>query len=117
MIDLDGVLCPIKLPDQTYDELEPLPGAVEGLRALRAEGHYVIIQTARHMATCDSNIGRVMKKLGLLTLQWLENHGFEYDEIYFGKPNADLYIDDRGFRFTGWKTLIEKDLSELGKPR
>ncbi len=117
VIDLDGVLCPIKQPGQEYEDLEPLPGAVEGLRKLHQDGNYIIIQTARHMATCDSNVGKVMKKLGMKTLQWLDDHGFEYDEIYFGKPNADIYIDDRGVRFTEWDVLLEMNLEEVAKPR
>lgn len=101
-IDLDGTICALKTGGQTYADVEPLPGAVERIRALRAAGHYVIINTARNMATCDGNLGRVMKNVGRVTLEWLERHGIEYDEIYFGKPNAHLYIDDRAHRFTSW---------------
>ena len=33
-IDLDGVICELKKEGQTYDQLEPLPGAVEKLKQL-----------------------------------------------------------------------------------
>ncbi len=71
-VDLDGTICPIKRPDQTYADLEPLLGAVKRIRELRAAGHYVIIMTARNMATCQSNLGTVMKNVGKITLDWLE---------------------------------------------
>jgi capsule biosynthesis phosphatase len=110
VIDLDGTICPIKQKDQDYSDLEPLPGAVERIHELRAAGHYVIILTARNMKTCQSNVGKVMKNVGMLTLEWLEKHGIEYDEIYFGKPNAEVYIDDRALRFKDWQNITEEKL-------
>jgi histidinol phosphatase-like enzyme len=52
-IDLDGVICQLKKEGQTYDQLEPVTGAIEKLKELKAAGHYIIIQTARHMKTCE----------------------------------------------------------------
>lgn len=117
VIDLDGVICPVKLPHESYAALEPIPGAIEKLRELRSAGHYIIIQTARNMATCESNLGRVMKNIGGLTLDWLERHGVEYDEIYFGKPNAEIYIDDRGLRFSSWDQITESILLNEARAR
>ena len=117
VIDLDGTICPIKEPDETYDSLLPLPGAVDRIRELRAAGYYVIIVTARNMATCEGNLGRVMKNVGQLTLNWLSQHGVEYDEIFFGKPNADLYIDDRGLRFRSWDQITPELIEREGRPR
>lgn len=117
VVDLDGVICPIKGPDQSYAELAPLPGAIERMRQLRKAGHYIIIQSARNMATCESNVGRVLKNIGRLTLNWLEDHGVEYDEVYFGKPNADVYIDDRAVRFSRWEDMTDELLSREARPR
>ena len=44
-------------------------------------------------------------KICLTTLQWLEQHGVTYDEIHFGKPYADVYIDDHAFRFGSWDEI------------
>ncbi len=117
VIDLDGTICPIKKPDGSYKDLPVHDGAVEKIRELRNQGHYIIIQTARNMATCESNVGKVMKNVGKVTLDWLEKHNVEYDEIYFGKPNADLYIDDRALRFETWDILTEEALIKIGKDR
>ena len=104
-IDLDGVICALREPDQSYADVEPIPGAVEKLRALRAAGHVVIIHTARHMKTCDGNVGQVVARQGLVTLAWLDRHEVEYDELHFGKPWADVYLDDNALRFTAWDAL------------
>ncbi|OYU97771.1 MAG: capsular biosynthesis protein [Bacteroidetes bacterium B1(2017)] len=117
VIDLDGTICPIKKTGETYDALPLLPGAYERIKELKADGHYVIIQTARNMATQESNLGRVMKNVGKITLDWLERNEIEYDEIYFGKPNGHIYIDDRALRFGGWENLTKKNIEELAKEK
>jgi capsule biosynthesis phosphatase len=116
-IDLDGTICPIKQPNQSYADLKPLNGAVEGIRNLRSAGYVVLIVTARNMATCEGNVGKVMKNVGLLTLSWLAEHGVEYDEIYFGKPNADLYIDDRAMRFSSWADIQVETIEREARHR
>jgi len=117
VIDLDGVICPTRAPDESYADLEPLPHAAERIRDLRAKGHYIIINTARHMATCDGNMGKLMKKIAGPTLRWLDEHGIEYDEIYFGKPNADVYIDDRAIRFLDWGLITDRRLERSVRGR
>jgi capsule biosynthesis phosphatase len=104
-IDLDGVICQLRGPGQNYADLEPVPGAVEKLRQLKAAGHYLIIATARHMKTCEGNVGRVVAKQGAVTLEWLRRHGIEYDEIHFGKPHAQIYLDDNAIRFSSWEAI------------
>lgn len=111
-IDLDGVICSLKGPNDTYATVKPIAGAVEKLKSLRASGHYIILNTARHMKTCNGNVGQVVSKIGNITLSWLEEHGIIYDEIYFGKPWADIYVDDNAYRFTSWAD-IENDASNL----
>ena len=106
-IDLDGVIAALKPPHQTYDRCEVVPGAREKLRSLKDNGHYIIIQTARHMKTCDGNTGLVMARVARLTLEWLDRNGIVYDEIHFGKPWADVYIDDNAFRFSDWDGISD----------
>ncbi len=117
VIDLDGTICPIKQKHQHYSELQPLPGAVEKLREIKELGHYIIIMTARNMATQEANLGKVMKNIGKVTLDWLEQYQIPYDEIHFGKPNANLYIDDRALRFQSWDKINEELLDQLCRER
>jgi len=104
-IDLDGVVCELKKPGQSYADIKPVPGAVERLAALKRAGHYLILYTARHMKTCGANIGMVIARQGKVTLDWLERYGIQYDEIHFGKPHADVYLDDNAMRFESWDAI------------
>jgi len=101
-LDLDGVICDFRRPGETYADVRPIPGAADRIRGLRAAGHHVIIQTARHMKTTGGNVGLVIARQGQTTLDWLDRNGIEFDEIHFGKPYADVYIDDNALRFQSW---------------
>jgi aminoglycoside phosphotransferase len=46
------------------------------------------------MKTCNGNVGKTMKDIGMITFETLSNFDIPYDEIYFGKPYANVYIDD-----------------------
>jgi capsule biosynthesis phosphatase len=104
-IDVDGTICELRQPDQAYADVRPLPGAVEKLTALKQAGHYLILSTARHMATCNSNLGLVLARQGKTLFEWLETHRIPYDELWFGKPHADVYVDDNAYRFTNWDQI------------
>ena len=47
------------------------------------------------MTTHNNNIGKVMKDIGVITFKTLDDFNIPYDEIIFGKPIADVYIDDK----------------------
>ena len=104
-IDIDGTLCAFRAPGETYADVLPLPGAVEKICALKAAGHYIILLTARHMATCAANVGLVIARQGKTLFGWLEKHGIPYDELHFGKPHADVYLDDNAVRFESWEKI------------
>ncbi|CAF4227141.1 unnamed protein product, partial [Adineta steineri] len=63
-------------------------------RELHRAGHYIIIQTARRMKTHKSNVGAVIADIGRITLETLAKFDIPYDEVLFGKPYADVYVDD-----------------------
>jgi capsule biosynthesis phosphatase len=103
--DIDGVLCPLRNTGQTYSELPPLPGAVEKIKSLKEAGHHIILQTARHMKTCNGNVALVIARQGKTLLDWLAKHEIPFDELLFGKPYADIYVDDNAYRFTDWEQI------------
>ena len=74
---------------------------------IREEGHYIIIFTARHSKTCNGNAGLILARQGLTTLEWLRKYDIPYDEIHFGKPFADIYIDDNALRFENWDESLK----------
>ena len=115
-IDLDGTICTIREPGETYRDVKVKPGAKEMIQKLHEAGHTIIINTARNMGSTGHNVGKAMKNVGKITLDWLEQNGIVYDEIFFGKPNADITIDDRCIRFNdNWQDMTEERLSQEAK--
>ena len=111
-IDLDGVICNLRKENESYEDLLPVEGAIDKLLSLKASGHYIIIHTARRMKTHNANVAKVIADIGKVTLDWLAKYNIIYDEILFGKPWADIYIDDNAFRFDNWDE-ISSDATSL----
>lgn len=93
--DLDNTLVSYPSTPGDYSTVKPIQSNIALLNRLKRAGHTIIIYTARRMATHNHNIGRVMRDIAKITLDTLEIFGIEYDEIIFGKPIADIYIDDK----------------------
>jgi hypothetical protein len=105
--DFDGVC------SQYHDNFEedvfgdPIPGVAEAVKIIREEGLKAVLFTAR----------KVTPKLK----EWLEENGFEFDTINDTshnppsaskeKPVAELYVDDRGYRFD--QNNPEQSIQEL----
>lgn len=106
-VDLDGTICELRKEGELYGQLKPKEGAIDKLQKLHDAGHYIIIYTSRRMKTHDGNVAKVIADVGKITLDWLERYGVPFDEIAFGKPWADIYIDDNALRFVGWGTVSD----------
>lgn len=92
--DLDGTLVTKPKIEGDYSTCEAIERNVNFLKHLKSLGHYIIIYTARRMRTHQGKLGVVMKDIGKLTFDQLDNLGIPYDEVHFGKPYAAYYIDD-----------------------
>ena len=82
--DLDNTLFGPPEVAGDYSTCRPIPRAVRMCRHLRGMGHRVILHTAR------------VADVGAATVRSLRDAGIEYDELHFGKPRAQLYVDGRG---------------------
>ncbi len=83
--DLDGTLC--SLTGGAYASAEPIEARVNHVNKLFDEGHTIKIFTAR---------GATSKKPWLsLTRTQLDNWGIRHHELIMGKPDADIFIDDK----------------------
>jgi uncharacterized HAD superfamily protein len=91
-IDIDGTIC---TEERTFERplARPLPGALEALHMLKRNNNTLVLWTGR---------GWEQYKV---TKEWLDSHGFPYDQILMGKPIVDMIVDDRGRRFLNWSTL------------
>jgi capsule biosynthesis phosphatase len=93
--DLDNTLVTLPTIPGDYSSVKPIFKMISLLKNLKKLGHTIIIYTARRMNSHKHNIGKVIRDIGLVTFQTLEKFNIEYDEIIFGKPIADIYIDDK----------------------
>jgi len=94
--DLDNTLVSYPKVKNDYTTVEPIEHNINYLRYLKEMGNTIIIHTARRMKTHHGNNGKLLKDIGLITFETLAKFNIPYDEIYFGKPYADFYIDDKG---------------------
>jgi hypothetical protein len=108
--DLDNTLC--STSGMEYDKAEPFDWAIERVNRLAAAGHTIVIMTARGSAT------------GIdwepVTRGQLERWGVTYHELRFGKPPADVFVDDRAVHTTAWlldDAFAVPGLDPAGSPR
>lgn len=92
--DLDNTLVSYPKIPGDYTSVEPIYKNIAFLKYLKSFGHTIIIYTARRMKTHNGNIGKIMNDVGIITFETLNKFEIPYDEIYFGKPYANVYIDD-----------------------
>lgn len=97
-VDLDGTLADYRGWKGLDHIGEPRPGAVAFSHHLIQMARVVIFTTRCTVAMDDRPEGVRPEQLAGLVKDWLDYHGFAYDEIYSGqgKPVAAAYVDDRG---------------------
>jgi capsule biosynthesis phosphatase len=101
VFDVDGTLCEIKTPEQSYHDVKPRKEIVSKLLEYNAEGAYIILYSSRQMNTYQGNIGKINANTAKTLFEWLEKNGIPYDEVHFGKPwcgKKGFYVDDRTVR-------------------
>jgi hypothetical protein len=86
VIDVDGVVAMLT-PDNDYRRARPIPEIIAAINRLYADGHHIIMLTARGSAT-----GLSWRHV---TEEQFATWGLKYHELHFGKPAADYYVDDR----------------------
>lgn len=96
-IDFDGVIHQYSKGfqgmDNAYDP--PMNGAKESIEKLVDEGYRIKILSSRPKA---------------IIYKWLKHYQMDHliDEVSNHKFPATIYIDDRGYHFTDWKTTMKE---------
>lgn len=90
--DIDGVLFTNENGD--YTKAQPKKEAIEKVNKLYGEGHKIILHTARGTTTGIDWRDRTARQL------W--DWGVNYDELIMGKPEADVFIDDKAINVKDW---------------
>jgi capsule biosynthesis phosphatase len=106
--DLDNTLVTYPRVPGDYTTVLPIQPMIDLARKMKSEGHTVIIHTARRMKTHSHNVGAVIRDIGRITFDTLEKFEIPHDELIFGKPYADIYIDDRAVN------PYRQDVSSMG---
>jgi hypothetical protein len=97
VVDLDDTLCRMPQPFAAHVYGEPMPGAVDAVRALREQGRKVVVHTARDHSEHDGIAAH------------LSACGITVDSVVCGKPSGTLYVDDKALRFTGdWQAVLRE---------
>lgn len=91
--DIDGVLCETEGTD--YFHAKPIHAAIKKVQILAEQGHTIIIYTGR---------GSLVQQNGIrsLTRGQLKTWSVPYKSLYFGKPAADVYVDDKAKNVADW---------------
>ncbi|MDX5321409.1 MAG: hypothetical protein LPK45_09800 [Bacteroidota bacterium] len=108
-IDFDGVLHGYSKgwsDGSIYDP--PVPGAAEAMKSLKEAGHTLYIFSTRTNPIFKKKEQAVDQKAAMEA--WLNEHDIPFDKVWtFGKPMADLFIDDRAIGFRGdWNTTLQE---------
>jgi hypothetical protein len=85
-IDIDGTICS-QTQNQQYEKAVPFKTIIKQINNLYECGHVIKFYTARGQSS-----GKSFEEL---TLKQLKDWGVKYHSVIFGKPNADVYIDDK----------------------
>ena len=92
--DLDNTLVTHPTIHKDYTSVLPIQRNIDYLKLLHRLGHTIIIYTARRFKTHNGNVGAIVADIGKITFDTLDKFDIPYDEIFFGKPYAQYYIDD-----------------------
>lgn len=92
--DIDGTLC--TNTEGEYSEAEAFPEIIARVNDLFAEGHRILLYTARGATT-----GIDWREV---TERQLKEWNVCYHELFMGKPTADLYVDDKAINSAEWKS-------------
>ena len=116
IFDIDGTLCPIKGPDEKYEDMVPYKDMINRIKEYKDRGAKIILYTSRNMNTYKGNIGLINAKTARIVLDWLDKWDIPYDEIIYGKPwpgHNGFYVDDRTVRPDEFLSKSVEELKEI----
>jgi phosphoglycolate phosphatase-like HAD superfamily hydrolase len=93
VFDIDGTLC--SNTNGEYRSAKPMTERIDDVNALFDAGNYIVLFTARGMASSRGNKLLARIRWWKITKSQLGDWGVKYHELEFGKPAGDYYIDDK----------------------
>ena len=92
VIDIDDTICFTENRD--FENSKPNKEVIDKINKLHDKGWKIILYTARGAKSCATVLQREAKYRGK-TEAWLNKNDVKYDDVVFGKMNADYYVDDK----------------------
>lgn len=96
-VDFDGVIHNPNDRLPGYKLGQPMSGANKALYQLKRDGAVIVILTV--WADTQPKRDAISK--------WCRHFDIPYDVITNVKGNADIYIDDKGYRFENWNDTLK----------
>ncbi len=107
--DIDNTIC--KSKTNNYANSKPIKKKIEFINILYKKGYYIKLFTSRFMGRNNENKTLAKKQGYNFTKKQLNNWGLKYNELLFGKPSFDIYVDDKNLNFKeSWPRLLKKKL-------
>ena len=94
--DIDGTICSHYNGD--YINSEPIPERIRIVNELFDAGNTIYLLTARGMGRTNNDQIGAYKCMYTFTTNQLKEWGVKYHQLFMGKPDADLFIDDKGMK-------------------
>ena len=129
VFDIDDTICNNKNRD--YENAIPFKDVIDKINKLHKQGAKITLYTSRGMVSCNGDLEKIIKKNKPILEKWLKKNKVEYDELIFGKPLGDMYVDDKainvndfinqdfkilnghsGYKVIRLGNLVKKEMSE-----
>ena len=108
VFDIDDTICNNKNRD--YENAEPMMEVINKINYLHDNGAKITLYTSRGMVSCNGDLEKIIAKNCDVLKRWLAKNNVKYDDLIFGKPIGDLYIDDKAMNV---RDFVKQDFCKL----
>lgn len=100
--------------DRDYENFKPDKEMVNIINDLYAQGHKIVLYTARGMRSVGAS--KIESEILPSLLKNLDNIGLKYDELLTHKPVYDWFIDDKAIDPFKFKLMYHSKTLNSAKP-
>ena len=112
--DIDGVICTDTKGD--YKKAKPINETINFINKLYEEGFVIYIFTARFMGRNKNDWKKAYEEGYDFTKKQLLGWGVKHHDLFFGKPNTDIIVDDKALFYKPDVRAVEKEIrAQLSK--
>lgn len=94
VIDLDDTISVHYNRD--FEHARPVMETIEKIRQMKQDGWEIVVYSARGQNSCKGDLALIEQRNREQVERWLRGHKVPFDELRFGKPLGDVYVDDKG---------------------